>query len=162
MSDNMRYKYGDTNPISLPFKPGVVIELGDLCYTDDADGGTVKPASSFTWSTDLPTTQPLFHLQFAGVAMQSYDGDTVVFDYGLKDGKIRLATTGVFDFDCASATFLGAAFVGPAKATGNNLENQKVAAVATELLSVGRVQDPGTSLTVVRVRIRAAKTNINA
>src|SRR5262245_45301868 len=159
MTDTYRYRYGDANPVAAPYKAGVPIELGDLCQIDAADGNTIKPAGSFTWTTDLATTQTNYHLVFMGVAMQSYDGAATpaAAPYGLRDGKIRLGTEGVYEFDCASANFAEGDLVGPAKQSGNLLEPQKVVAVATELLAIGRVQEGGTALTRVKVRIGATK-----
>jgi hypothetical protein len=162
MADTYRWRYGDTAPAIVAFDVGTAIELGSLCYIDASDSNTAKAAGSFTWDTDLATTQAAFHLVFMGVAMQSYDGDAAPHDIGLKDGKIRIATEGVFEFDCASATFAAGALVGPAKQTGDLLEPQKVVAVATESLAIGRVQEAVASATKVKVRIRSPKMNLSA
>ena len=132
MSDNLRWRYGETNPVvSKPIASATVIEIGDL--VEMASDGTVTPASAHTWNTDLATTQNEFQDTHLGVAMQrSRGGDTQ---------PVRVATSGVFEFDCASATFELGTLVGPAKQTGNALENQKVVALAAtnENKAVGRV-----------------------
>lgn len=111
MADQMRWRYGDTNPvISKPIASATVIEVGDL--VEMAAGGDVTPASLHAWNTDLATTQDEFQNAFLGVAMQrSRAGDVE---------PIRVATSGVFEFDCAAATFeLGALAAGnEAKAIG--------------------------------------------
>jgi hypothetical protein len=126
MSDVMRWRYGDTNPVVLPVDSGSVIEIGDLVWLDTDDA---KPASA---QADLGTeaqNQEGFHDKFAGVAMQrSRAGDTA---------PVRVATTGVFEFDTASATYEVGALVGLVGAT--TLGDQEVKAVATENLAVGRV-----------------------
>ena len=129
MSDNMRWRYGDTDPVvSKAVDTAEVIEIGDLI---EAASGTVQNAAGHTWNTDLATTQEEFHDIFLGVAMQrSRSGDTAA---------IRVATSGVFEFTCAAATFEIGDLVGPAKQTGNALESQKVVAVATANLAIGRV-----------------------
>lgn len=129
MSDNMRWRYGDTKPVvSKAIAAVTTIEIGDLV---EATTGVPQSASGHTWNTDLATTQEEFHDKFLGVAMQrSRSADT---------DPIRLATAGVFEFTCAAATFEIGDLVGPAKATGNALENQKVVAVATPNLAIGRV-----------------------
>ncbi len=126
MADVMRWRYGDTSPVSAPVDSATVIEIGDLVYleTDDA-----RPATS---QADLGTeaqNQEGFHDKFLGVAMQaSRNGDTA---------PIRVATTGVFEFISASATYELGALVGLVGAT--TLADQEVKAVATENLAIGRV-----------------------
>ena len=120
------YKYGETNPVvSAAPASDAVIQVGDLIT------GTPESAADVTWDTNLTTTQEAFHDAFLGVSGQrSRDGDT---------DPLRVATTGTFEFDCAAATFAIGELVGPAKAAGDALESQKVVAVATENLAIGRV-----------------------
>lgn len=129
MSDKMRWRYGDTNPVAAAVDSATVIEIGDLVWQDTDDA---KPAGSLTWSTNLATTQNGFADKFLGVAMQrSRSGETA---------PIRVATTGVFEYDCASATFELGALVGPAGNGGSTaLLNQQLAAVAASSGAVGRV-----------------------
>ena len=94
MANTMRWRYGDTNPVMLPVDSATVIEIGDLVYLDTDDA---KPASSQADQGTEAANQELFHDKFAGVAMQaSRSGDTE---------PIRVATTGVFEFDCVGTTF---------------------------------------------------------
>lgn len=129
MSNQLRWRYGDTNPVMLPVDSATVIDIGDLVYLDTDDA---KPASAQTDLGNLAANQESFHDKFAGVAMQaSADGDT---------RAIRVATTGVFEFDCAAATFEVGALVGAREnAGGTALENQRAIAVATPNLAIGRV-----------------------
>jgi len=126
--NSMRWRYGDTTPVMLPVDAATVIEIGDLVYLDTDDA---KPASSQADQGTEAANQEFFHDRFAGVAMQaSRTGDTQ---------SIRVASTGVFEFDCPSATFEVGAFVGADEnGAGNALEDQKVASVATPNLAVGR------------------------
>jgi hypothetical protein len=64
-----------------------------------------------------------------------------------------VATGGVYEYDCASATFEVGDYVGPAKDTGNALLSNKVVAVSGEALAVGRVVERGTSITRVKFRV---------
>lgn len=124
----MRHHYGETNPVVAAVDSATVIAIGDLVYQDTDDA---KPAASTTWDTNIATTQEAFHDVFLGVACQkSRSGDT---------DPIRVATRGVFEFDCAAATFELGALVGPAKQSGNAIENGKVVSVATANLAIGRV-----------------------
>ena len=94
MSDKMRWRYGDTNPVMAAVDSATVIEIGDMIYQDTDDG---KPASSQADQGTKAANQQLFAENFLGVAMQrSRANDT---------DPIRVATTGVFEFDCTSATF---------------------------------------------------------
>lgn len=175
MANTYRYRYGDTNPVSAPVdlvaSAAVAnIEIGDMVFianaTTDVDGdagvaGKVYPASSRKWNTDTATTQTDFHLEFLGVAGQAYDQANPTA-YGVKDGQIRIDTDGVFEFDCASASFAVGDLVGPAKDTGNDLMDQKVVAVATEALATGRVVKATTSQTKVLVRITPPKSRLQS
>ena len=93
MANTMRWRYGETNPVVLPVASSTVIEIGDLVYFEhDDQAGRRRHLGG-----QLAATQESFHDKFAGVAMQaSRNGDTQ---------EIRVATTGVFEFGCASATF---------------------------------------------------------
>jgi hypothetical protein len=144
MSSTMRWRYGETNPIVLPVASATVIEIGDLVYVDT---GMVKAAGALTFGASLAATQETFHDTFAGVAMQqSRNGDSQ---------DIRVATTGVFEFACASATFEVGVRIGVDKnAGGTALLNQQViaTAAANPELSVGycakRLNPAGTTVLV--------------
>lgn len=145
MSDKMRWRYGDTNPVMAAVDSGTVIEIGDLIWLDADDA---KPASDFTWTSSIGATQDAFANRFLGVAMQrSASGDTA---------SIRVATTGVFEFTCASAAFELGDAIGPAKATGNAIEDQKVVEVADVAYAIGHVAKREASAnTVVNVAIKS-------
>ena len=129
MSDKMRWRYGDTNPVVAAVDAATVIEIGDLVYqeTDDA-----RPASSLAIQTTKLASQELFTGKFLGVAMQrSRSGETA---------PIRVATTGVFEFDCPSGTFeLGILMGVDENAGGTALLNQQAVSVAQANCAVGRV-----------------------
>lgn len=128
MSDTLRWRYGETNPVILPVDADTVIEIGDLVYLDTDDA---KPASAQADAGTEEDNQEGFHDQFAGVAMQrSREGDT---------DPIRVATSGVFEFACPSGTFEVGDYLGADEAaSGTELEDQKVAAVASANLAIGR------------------------
>ena len=128
MSDKMRWRYGDTNPVVAAVDSSTVIEIGDLVYQDTDDA---KPASSQADQGTETANQELFADNFLGVAMQrSRSGDT---------DPIRVATTGVFEFDCPSGTFELGDLVGADENSGGTaLENQKVEKVGAAEGAVGR------------------------
>lgn len=127
MANVMRWRYGETSPVMMPVDEDTTIEIGDLLYleTDDA-----RPASDMTPGGSLAATQEAFHDNFIGVAMQcSPAGST---------DPIRVATSGVFEFDCASATFDVGVLVGGHDAGTGDLDDQKVDEVTTPNLAIGR------------------------
>jgi hypothetical protein len=146
MSDKMRWRYGDTNPVIAAVDSATVIEIGDLLYLDTDDA---KPASAQADQETEAANQALFAGKFLGVAMQrSRDGDT---------DPIRVATTGVFELDCVSATFELGNLIGPCENTaGNALLDQQVAKVSTSANAIGRVarREPAAN-TAVLVDIRS-------
>lgn len=152
MSDRMAsWQYGEPNPvITKAVASADVIEVGDLVI--DSGSGVVKAMSAVTWDTNIATTQEAGHDAFLGVAQErSRSGDT---------NPIRVHTTGVHEFDCASATFEIGDLVGPAKQSGNGIESQKVVAVATPNLAIGRVAKRyGSNTTKVLVAVDSVKMN---
>lgn len=151
------WKWGDCKPVMSAAKKALVaVAKGDFVgqaagsFTGATSGaslvaGDVYPASDHVWNTNLATTQEEFHDAFLGVAgSQGSATDT---------DPIRTHTAGVHQFDCASATFKVGDLVGPAKQSGNLLEDQKVVAVATANLATGRVAKAGTSVTKVLVEV---------
>ncbi len=128
MANTMRWRYGDTNPVMLLVGSASVIEIGDLVYLDTDNA---KPASAQGDQGTESGNQQMFHDNFAGVAMQaSPNGST---------HPIRVATTGVFEFDCVSATLEVGDLLGVDEHTGGTaLLNQTVAKVNNANAAVGR------------------------
>jgi hypothetical protein len=128
MANKMRWRYGDTNPVMLPVAADTVIEIGDLVYQES---GAALPASSQEDFGTEAANQEGFHDAFAGVAMQASPE-------GASD-SIRVATSGVFEFDCGSATCDVGDLLGVDEAaSGTALEDQVVVKVATANLAIGR------------------------
>jgi hypothetical protein len=145
MSDKMRWRYGDTNPVVAAVDAATVIEIGDLLWQDTDDA---KPASALPdLETEAANQAALAHA-FLGVAMQrSRAGEAA---------PLRVATTGVFEFDCPSGTFeLGDLLGADENAAGNALLNQQVAKVATSAGAIGRIakrQAAATTSVLVDIR----------
>lgn len=126
---NQTGQHGDYDQAVPVWKGGVAVACGDFVYRDAADGYD-KPASSFTWDTNLTTTLQAFHDVFRGVSMarrttaQAADG-------GRGDGMIL--TSGEFTLPCAAlgAAAVPGALVTLAKQSGNALESQKAAITTT-------------------------------
>lgn len=128
MANTMRWRYGDTNPVMLAVDSATVIEIGDLVYHDTDDA---RPATAMPDQGSETLNQQAFQDGFAGVAMQcSADGETA---------PIRVATTGVFEFDCDASTFEVGTLLGVAEnAAGTALEAQKISSVGAAGLAIGR------------------------
>lgn len=131
----------------VPVDSGTVIEVGDLLWLDTDDA---KPASDQTDQGTEAANQEAFHDNFLGVAMQpSKDGDT---------DDIRVATKGVFEFDCPSGTFELGDFLGvDENFVGSALLDQTIAGVATANLAIGRCYRREAS-NVTRVRVAIVST----
>jgi len=128
MSNTMRWRYGDTSPVQMAVDSATVIEIGDMIYLDLDDA---KPAGSQTDQGTRTANQQLFHDNFAGVAMQaSRAGETQ---------PIRVATSGVFEFDCVSTTLEVGDMLGPDEnVAGTALLNGTVIKVTAATNAVGR------------------------
>jgi hypothetical protein len=128
MANSMRWRYGDTNPVMVPVADTTIIEIGDLVYLASGLG---KPASA---QADLGTkagNQEALHDGFVGVAMQASPAGST--------DPIRVATSGVFEFDCVSTTAdIGDLFGVDEDGTGTELVSQTIVKVATANLAVGR------------------------
>lgn len=128
MANTMRWRYGDTNPVILPIVSAVVVEIGDLLYLEN---GLAKPAGDQADQAVLLDNQEEFHNNFIGVAMQSSPAG--------EDQSIRVATAGVFEFDCVSAAFNVGDLIGVDEdSSGTKLENQVVAGVNNKIYAIGR------------------------
>ena len=68
MSNQMRWRYGETSPVMLAVDPNSVIEIGDLVYQDTS---VARPASEQADLLSTSANQAAFHDAFAGVAMQA-------------------------------------------------------------------------------------------
>lgn len=112
MFNNMRWRYGDTNPVMVGCDAFTPIYIGDLLYVLPQKAGDALPDVVVAYSQASPvfldalfaTPEPGMAKQcFVGVAMQSNTG-------GPRD--IRVATTGVFEFDCEPSQFCVGDFIG--------------------------------------------------
>ena len=143
MSDKQRHKYGASNPVVAAVDSASVIEIGDAVYLDTDDA---KPASAMAAGGSLAATQEAFHDIFLGVAAQR--------SRALDTDAIRVDAEGTFEYPCDSATFEVGDLVGLAESAAFAVEDQKVVAVATANLAIGRVaKREATAVTKVFVRI---------
>jgi len=145
MSDKMRWRYGETNPVVAAVDAATEIEIGDLLWHDTDDA---KPASDVPDQGTAQANQTYFADRFLGVAMQrSRAGETT---------PIRVATTGVFELGCQATAFELGDLVAAAQGTVDVLEDQQVAKASDPALSIGRAarREPNAA-TAVLVDIRS-------
>lgn len=138
-SDN----YASDGVVYAPVDSATVIKIGDEIYLDTDDA---KPASDLADGGSEAINQELFHDKFLGIALRpSRAGET---------DPIPIATKGLFEADCDSATFEIGDLIGAAEASsGTELEDQKVKAVPVPSRAIGRCARRGTSTTRVLVEI---------
>ncbi|MEN1679475.1 MAG: capsid cement protein [Planctomycetota bacterium] len=128
MANNMRWRYGDTNPVMVPVESATVIEAGDLLYHELS---AAHPASKLADQGSQSLNQSTFQSSFLGVAMQASPADSTQ--------SIRVATTGVFEFPCDAAQFDIGDLIGAIEdSSGTALEDQKVVATGSASASIGR------------------------
>jgi hypothetical protein len=146
MANQMRWRYGDTAAVMAAVASETVIDIGDIVYLDT---NQIKPASALADAGTKAGNQEALHDKFLGVALQrSRAGDVA---------PVRVATSGVFEFDCPSATFeLGNLLGVSENGTGDALLDQQVESVATCNLAIGRcVRREPSSKTTVLVQVQS-------
>jgi hypothetical protein len=157
MSNKLRFRSGQVELHKVRVDSATVIEAGDLVWLDTDDA---KPASAFTWTTDLATTQGNFAAAFLGVAHQSSaDGET-------DDISVDLSPFSVYEFDVASDTYEVGDLLGPSSAS-NLLTDQKLQSVASSSLAIVRAAEYKTAASsLLRVQFASAyhpaSANVNA
>ena len=155
MSDKMRWRYGDTNPVTAAVDYATVIEIGDLVYQDVDDAKpasliAIEPRPELTEREHEILRREQFAAKFLGVAMQrSRAGDT---------DPIRVATTGVFEYDCVCQAFELGQNVGPA--VNGRLLNQEVTTVHKSQYAIGRIAKRATS-SATSVLVQICSTIMN-
>ena len=147
MSNQLRFRSGQVHLHKVRVDSGTVIEAGDLVFLDTDD---VKPASSFTWDTDLATTQSAFAASFIVVAhQQSASGDT-------DDVSVDLSPHAIYEFDVNSAVYEVGDALGPDE-NSSKLMDQQLEAVASGTLGIARAAEyKAAAATLLRVSFASA------
>lgn len=143
MSDKMRWRYGDTNPVVAAVDAATVIEIGELLWQDVDDAKPASeirihaserrpdPTSTIPGATGGPSLAEAFAGKFLGVAMQrSRSGEA---------NPLRVAATGVFEFNCPLETYELGELMAVADGHGQELFNQRVARVQDSQYAIARV-----------------------
>jgi len=151
MPNVMRWRYGETNPVVAAVAAETAIEIGDLLVLD---AGYAKPASDVDVGGEVPVSQEAVHDKFLGVAMQASPAGEA--------SEIRVASSGVFEFDQTSASVTLGARIAVAGGTGNTtLAAQHVVAVADNApqLAIGRCAKQTASAPTILVAIKSTVMN---
>ena len=131
MANRLRFRSGQVQLHKLRVDSGTVLEAGDLVFLDSDD---VKPASAFTWDTNLATTQSSFAASFIGVAhQQSANGDT-------DDVSVDLSPQAVYEYDVDPATYEVGDALGPDELSAA-LMDQQLEAVGSDTLGIARAAE---------------------
>ena len=125
-----RHLYRAPRLVEYPVSKDVDFEVGDLMWWD-ASAGYAKPLADFTWDTNEETTRRNALSQFIGVAMERRTGKEG------NDSTMVVPSGCVFEFALTSATPTIGTLLGFEKATGNNLESQKLQVVTDLADAVG-------------------------
>ena len=147
MSNQLRFRSGQVHLHKVRVDSATVIEAGDMLFLDSDDA---KPASAFTWDTNLAITQSNFAAKFLGIAhQQSKSGDT-------DDISVDVSPTSIYEFNVASGTYE----VGDLLSSDENssaLMDQQLEAVASGTLAIARAAEyKAASSTLLRVMFASA------
>lgn len=89
-SYNPTYRYGESNPIRVPWKSAVAVNVGDFVFEDETDSYTVKPAMSAPWQTAIadPSAAPTLAAAASplGPGFGAGSGYVVKYTYLTADG----------------------------------------------------------------------------
>lgn len=162
MSDKMRWRYGETNPVIAPVKTETVIEIGDLVFYDQ---DRLYPATDICrLAAASDDVFAYSRIRFLGVAMQR----CILGE----EGSIRVATTGVFEYELSHDRYgdYGAIMLGEPVCTVWNYqeqenvritENQKVMVSRSPFPVIGIIakRDPNPKAETVFVKIQSTIMN---
>lgn len=138
---------GASSIVTVPVDSATIISVGDMVWIDTDD---VKPASDFSWDTDLGVTQAGFAEVFLGIALEaSADAETDPIQVETDPAKLFEA------FAVASGNYVVGANLGPDENPSNTLANQTLEA-ASSTSSIARAQTYGSSVTELDVRFASA------
>lgn len=130
----------DRRTVRAPFPASTAVAIGDLLYWDNA-AKVMKPAALRADTGSVAGNQGDFAPLFAGVAGdQRLASETAVTGTApTGDGDRMVIPEGIFDCDCAAATFEFGDLVGVDRTATPNNYNQQVVGVTGSILAVGFV-----------------------
>ena len=150
-----RHRYGPQFIIHAAVDSATAISAGDAVYLDTDDA---KPASSFTWDTNLATTQAAFVDKFLGVALADHTANSGA----VTDFPVDISPFSVYELDCASETHEIGDPLGMDKASGNALLASTLEEAVAASSSFRCVRRDPSAATVIYVRMQSAYWGQNA
>lgn len=145
-----QFLYSPFYPVEAFIATAQAVTVGDLC---GLVGGTLKVAADTTWNNDLLTTQEDFASTFLGASAQTKAANLARILGNSDDNIVRVDTAGEWEYDCVSATYGVGQKMGAAKASGNALLSDKLAAVTATNAAVAVCVQRKVSATRIRVRL---------
>ncbi len=146
MANNLRHRHGEQLLVKCAVDSAIVIEVGDMVWLNTDD---VRPATSFTWDTNIATTQAAFAVLFIGIAQESSaSGQT-------DEINVDISPMSVYEMILSSATAEVGDPLGPDQtgtgSTATLMDQQLESAVATSSIArcVKRNAAAGTAIEVV-------------
>ncbi|RMF20644.1 MAG: hypothetical protein D6760_11115 [Deltaproteobacteria bacterium] len=127
--------------LKWPVSTSAAFDVGDLLWYDSTNG-TLDKLSNFTWDTDETTTRRNAMSRFVGISQSAFDGSQIATPADIAVPSYCLATMTI-----TSATPKIGDLVGFEKASGNNLEDQKLQVVTDIADAIGYVVKRYTSAT---------------
>lgn len=154
--NKLRFRSGQVQLRKVRVDAQTVIAAGDLVWLDTDDA---KPASAFSWTTNLATTQGNFAAKFLGVAHQpSAAGDSTPI-------SVDVSPDSVYEFDVASTSYELGAPLGPDEST-STLMNQKLETCVSTSAIARAAEYTSAETSTLRVTFASAfhtsSTNVNA
>jgi len=155
--NRLRFRSGQVQLVKCRVDSGTVIEAGDLVWLDTDDA---KPASAFSWTTNLATTQGGFAAKFLGVAHQkSASGDDLPI-------SVDISPLSVYEMDVNASTYEVGGLLGPDESS-STLMNQQLETVSSAANAIARaVEYRSVSSSTLRVSLASAfsvaSANVNA
>lgn len=164
MANSFSYRYGPRDPRKFTVLSATVVEVGDMMYwVKDSSSNEVYPASSYTWDTNLATTQGTFAAVFVGIAMESSaSGDTDPI-------SIDVSPHSVYEFAVPSGTYYHGDEFGPDEGSSSLLD-QTLEKVSTSAAAIAKYAEKGASSQASTTKLNvtfapafiAASSNVNA
>lgn len=147
-----QYIRENSNPVFAPVATATLVNNGDFSALVS---GEVVPGESFTWDTNLATTQTSFATAFLGHSYQYKAANSATVYGNATSNIIGVSTSGIYEADLQSATTLAVGdFVGLAKnPSANELLSQTVVKVDAVAKAIGVVVTAGTDLTRAQFRL---------
>jgi hypothetical protein len=139
--------------ISVPLTSNVPTNSINMGSPVALVAGAPIPASVFTWTTDIATTQTNFSAAFFGMS----EGRSIAGSTDVRNNTIAINMDGTYEFDSTvGVDYAVGQFIGCSKAAGNNLLDT-VEVVPTKVRAIAVVVED-TPAGALKVRARLINT----